>query len=224
MDRFRALFYLVILMLFASCDREVEVPTFEQGYDFQPLLVGSTWTYSVDETIYFGENDSEDSSYFLRDHIRTIYVNDAREQVFVLARYRSPDQESWEFDQEYTLLVREDKLIRTVNNQPEVVLDFPLIEGKKWDGNLFRNANSDEYELQVISSSESDAQVKILQEESDDEITFRDNRYEVFQKGVGLVEKYAEVLTYCSRNDCLGEQLIDSGSKLHMNLLSYERQ
>ncbi|WP_297334860.1 hypothetical protein [Algoriphagus sp.] len=224
MDRFKAFFYGIVLLGFVSCQREVEAPDFEQGYDFQPLLVGSTWTYQVDETIYFGENDAEDFSYSIRDHIRTIYVNDAKEQVFVLERYRSADQESWEFVQEYTLLVRADKLIRTVNNQPEVILDFPLIEGKKWDGNLYRNARTDEYELQVISSSTTDSQVKILQEESDDEITFRDNRYEVFEKGVGLVEKYAEVLTYCSRNDCLGEQLIDSGSKLHMNLLSYERQ
>lgn len=224
MDRFKGLLYVGFLMLFASCEREVEAPNIEQGYDFQPLFVGSTWIYSVDETIYFGENDSEDSSYFIRDHIRTVYVNDAAEQVFVLSRARSADRVTWEFDREFTLLIREDKLIRTINNQPEVILDFPLIEGKKWDGNLFRDASTDEYELQIISSSESDAQVKILQEESDDEITFRDNRYEVFQKGVGLIEEYSEVLTYCSRNDCLGEQLIDSGSKLHMNLLSYERQ
>ena len=48
--------------------------------------------------------------------------------------------------------------------------------------------------------------------------------HESYEKGIGMVELYYEVLTYCSRNDCLGEQLIDSGSKIHMKLLNYESE
>ncbi|MFT4859889.1 MAG: hypothetical protein ACI8SN_001824, partial [Algoriphagus sp.] len=63
--------------------------------------------------------------------------------------------------------------------------------------------------------------IRVLQEESDDLITFRDNRYEIYGKGIGLLEKYDEVLTYCSRNDCLGNQLINSGRKIKMELIDY---
>lgn len=222
MRRFKLSISCFFLLLMA-CEREVELPALEIDYAFQPFNIGDTWTYAVEETIYFGENDSEDASYYLQDRMRTLYVNDAKEQVFVVARYRSNDLNNWVFQSEFTLLIRERSLIRTLNNQPEVVLIFPIIDGKTWDGNRYRNAPVDEYMLEILSPSEVDGQVKIWQEDSDDEITFRDIRYDIFQKGVGLVEKYSEVLTYCSRNDCLGEQLIDSGSKIHMELVSYEQ-
>ena len=32
---------------------------------------------------------------------------------------------------------------------------------------------------------------------------------------------FSEVLTYCSRNDCLGQQRVDSGEKLHLKIINY---
>jgi hypothetical protein len=62
----------------------------------------------------------------------------------------------------------------------------------------------------------------VNQEKFDDKITNRDIRYEVFGKGIGLVEKYDEVITYCSRNNCLGQQLINGGRKTHLKLVGYD--
>ena len=39
-----------------------------------------------------------------------------------------------------------------------------------------------------------------------------------------MTEKYEEVLTYCSRNDCLGDELIDGGSQVFMKLIEYGKQ
>jgi hypothetical protein len=75
-----------------------------------------------------------------------------------------------------------------------------------------------------MGDGSSDHILRVNQEESDDEITYRDIRYEVFEKGVGMIEKYDEVLTYCSRNECLGDKLIDSGSEVHMKLVEYGKQ
>ncbi len=63
--------------------------------------------------------------------------------------------------------------------------------------------------------------VKVIQSEEDDLITLRDQRYEVYLKGVGMTESYYEVLTYCSRNDCLGEQIIDSGRLVRLELIKH---
>ena len=93
---------------------------------------------------------------------------------------------------------------------------FPPKNGVVWNGNAYRNAAQDDFEL--VNSNTS---IRVNQEDSDDLVTYRDIRYEVYDRDVGLVEKYEEVLTYCSRNDCLGDMLIDSGSKTLMKLTDY---
>lgn len=221
--------YFMILLIFASCETEVEeVPT-DFGFDYQPLEIGLFWIYEVDQTTYFGENDSEEEEFFYRDLVRTFYLNGAGEQVFVINRTKSTDRSNWTTQIEYTLLRRDFRLLRTIENQTVVNLVFPPELGKIWDGNIYRDKNEDEFEIDSIGSNmmggaSSDNVVRVNQEDSDDEITFRDIRYEVFEKGVGMIEKYDEVITYCSRNECLGDKLIDSGSEVYMKLVAYGKQ
>lgn len=203
-------------MLFASCDREIEEPKSNLGFDFQPLEVGLFWIYEVGQTIYFGENDFEQETFFYRDRIRSFYINAEGEQVFIVNRSKSSDQSSWSSLVEYTLIQRDLALVRTIDNQPLVTLVFPPKDGAIWNGNIYRDDVADDFEL--ISSGNS---IRVNQEASDDEVTYRDIRYELYEQGIGMVEKYDEVLTYCSRNDCLGDMLIDSGSKVHMKLSDY---
>ena len=119
--------------------------------------------------------------------------------------------------------MREGNIVRTIDNQPIVILIESIRDGATWDGNKYRSQNSDEFVAKRVGDTSSEI-FQIEQEDSDDQITFRDIRYESYEKGIGMVELYYEVLTYCSRNDCLGEQLIDSGSKIHMKLLNYESE
>jgi hypothetical protein len=204
-------------LLIQGCEREIEDPQMDLGLGYFPLLIGNFWVYEVNELIHFGENDSEESTFFYKDRIRSVYVNDALEQVFIVERSKSADHENWTFLYDYTLLEREGSLIRTIQNQPLVILPAAIAEGTSWNGNLYRNAADDEFKVNFTQSNE----LKVDQENEDDQITFRDIRYEMFQKDVGMTELYSEVLTYCSRNDCLGDQLIDSGSKVHMKLVSH---
>ncbi|MEB2775412.1 hypothetical protein SYJ56_08840 [Algoriphagus sp. D3-2-R+10] len=216
MYRGRSLILFILFALSTSCDREIEEGQVDFGYDFQPLEIGLFWIYEVDQTTYFGENDAEQELFFYKDRIRTFYTNAEGEQVFIVQRSKSSDQTDWNNTIEYTLLKRNRSLVRTIENQALVTLVFPAIDGEIWDGNAYRGEPEDDFEL--IKSGNS---IRINQEESDDEVTYRDVRYEVYELGVGLVEKYDEVLTYCSRNDCLGDMLIDSGFKVHMKLTDY---
>lgn len=219
----KAIFSFLILLSFFSCERELEEPMQTVGLDYISLRIGSQWEYEVSQTIYFGENDSEDSNFFYRDRIRTVFVNDAKEQVFIIQRSKSEDRSNWVKEKDYTLLVREGNIVRTIDNQPIVILIESIRDGASWDGNKYRSQNSDEFVAKRVGDTSSEI-FQIEQEDSDDQITFRDIRYESYEKGIGMVELYYEVLTYCSRNDCLGEQLIDSGSKIHMKLLNYESE
>jgi len=223
-------FWLItIILLFASCEREVEEIPYDFGFDYQPLELGLFWIYGVDQTTYFGENDSEDEQFFYRDLVRTFYLNATREQVFVITRSKSADKSIWTAEFEYTLLRRDFRLLRTIENQTIVNLVFPPELGKTWDGNIYRDMLEDEFEIDSVGTNkQGDAGfeniVRVHQEDSDDKITFRDKRYEVFKKGVGMIEKYEEVLTYCSRNDCLGKKLIDGGIMVSMKLIKYGKQ
>lgn len=223
-------FWFTLLILFiASCDTEVEEVPADFGFDYQPLEIGQFWIYEVNQTTYFGENDSEDEQFFYRDVIRTFYLNAEGEQVFVINRAKSTDQNSWTTELEYTVLRREFRLVRTMQNQTVVNLVFPPELGTIWDGNIYQDLEKDEFEIDSVGNNNQGSSnlvnvIRVYQEDSDDEITYRDKRYEVFEKGVGMIEKYDEVLTYCSRNDCLGDQILDGGSKVNMKLIEYGKQ
>ena len=216
MNKRLSIIFFLALALFSSCEREIEEAQMDMGYDFQPLNIGLFWVYSVDQTTYFGENDSEEEQFFLKDRIRSFYTNAEGEQVFIVNRQKSIDEVSWITVLEYTLIQRGASLVKTIDNQAIVTLVFPPKDRVTWNGNIYRNDAADDFEL-----SNSGTSIRVNQEDSDDKVTYRDIRYEVYDKNIGLVEKYDEVLTYCSRNDCLGEMLINSGSKVLMKMTYY---
>lgn len=217
---------LLLIMLFAACDQEKEQPNLDLGLDYQPLEIGDFWIYEVDETLYFGENDSESEQFFYRDRVRTSYLNAENQYTFIVERSKSYDRQNWVFDLEYTMIHRDRLLLRTINNKPVSALVFPPEIGRIWNGKAFQAEGNDEFEIEQVGQStvagfESVPAIRVKQGDLDDQITIRDIRYEIFGKGVGLLEKYDEVITYCSRNDCLGQKLIDSGSKTHLILVEY---
>lgn len=220
-------FYMLLLaILFSSCDEQVESPSLELEQDYQPLKVGKFWIYEVEETIFFGENDFESSEFFYRDRIRTTFLNAENETTFIVERSKSTNRINWVVELEYTIQYRDQILLRTVNNSPLAVLVFPPKIGTTWNGRVYQAEGNDEFEIDKVSQAEIPGfvgvpTVQVNQENLDDKITIRDIRYEVFGKEIGLLEKFDEVVTYCSRNDCLGQQLIDSGSKTHLKLVEY---
>jgi hypothetical protein len=220
------LIFILFILIFSGCEEEIAPSSLDLEQDYQPLGIGYFWIYEVDETIYFGENDSETSQFFYKDRIRSSYLNEEKEIVFIVERTKSTDQTSWVKELEYTMTYRDNTLIRTLNNKSLIALVFPPDEGKIWNGKSYQAEGDDDFEIDLVGPSsvpgfENFNSVRVNQENLDDKITIRDIRYEIFGEGVGLLEKYDEVVTYCSRNDCLGDQLIDGGSKTQLVLVEY---
>lgn len=217
MNRHLPIFILFLTSLLFSCQREIEDTPLDMGLDFQPIEIGLYWIYEVDETIVYGENDAEHSVYFIQDRIIDYYFNEANEQTYIVQRSKSEDQLNWQATASYTLLLRNHTLVKTIANQPIVSLVFPINSGIIWNANTYRNEVEDNFEYLL----EEEDKLRVNQENSDDLVTYRDIRFEVYQRGIGLIEKYEEVLTYCSRNDCLGDQLINSGVIRHLNMIAH---
>lgn len=224
--RFTHFILVFLLSIYLSACREVEAPVSDLGMDYQPLEVGLFWVYEVNETLVFGENDAEESSFLIRDKVDYIYTNAEGEEVFVIKREKLSSENFWQAVYNYPMQYKNNSLLKTIENKPTVSLIFPPTQGRTWDGAIYSSTSNDSFEILEIGSLTIGEQnfnpaLKVLQEEADDEITFRDNRYEVYALGIGLVEHYFEVFTYCSRNDCLGDKLIDSGRKTHMRIIEY---
>ena len=222
-------FYIVFVffsLLTISCS-EIEETEVDLGLSYLPLSIGKSWVYAVTETIYFGASDAETSNYYYRDRVESEYFDEEGEQVFLIVREKSDDQHTWRPEQTFTYKFRNSALIRYQENRHLVPLVFPPTPGKRWDANIFNSSSEEYYQLQILAQYHLDDfefrdVAKVVQQADDDRITLRDNRYEVYVKEIGLVESYYEVLNYCSRNDCLGQQIIESGRFTHLKLIQYE--
>jgi len=226
MDRFLLLIILISISI-CSCQKIEDVPL-DSGLDFQPLEIGLRWVYEVNETIYFGENDSETGRFFYRDHVIESFANEMGNRTFIIQRTRSSDRTDWRSHMTYTMRIDNGFLLRNMDNEVLAPLQLPPQANRTWDGNLFNIHGEDLFSVEFINRHPVgqlvfNNVVKVNQESEDDLITLRDNRFEIFAKSVGMVEHYYEVFSYCSRNDCLGEQRIESGRLTHIKLLSYDK-
>ena len=117
------LYLMVVSVGLFSC-REMDDMNVDLGLDYQPLETGMFWEYEVDETIVFGENDSEEFVYFFRDVIDYSYINEAGEEVYVVMREKSPDRVEWLIEGNFSLLIRNKTLVRMQEN--EIVVTFVI--------------------------------------------------------------------------------------------------
>lgn len=217
--------FLLYLIFMASCEIQREEP---EGISspFYPFSVGNYWEYKVEETVYFGENDSESQAFYFRDEMVGQYLNAENELVYTIQRQSSTDRNNWTNERVYTLCFSQNRIIRHYNNLQEIVLVYPLGIDMEWDGNALNNVPKQTFSVErmgdyILENLSFPETVTVRQSEEDDLITIRDNRYEVFAKEIGLVESYHEVFRYCSRNDCLGEQIIQEGRFTHLKLIDY---
>jgi hypothetical protein len=218
------IFIFIGLIWLVSCETDNSIVDF--GLDYQPLELGRFWLYEVDEVVVFGENDQEERSYFLRDWIEYTYFNAQNEQVFVLRREISLDRSAWETVSNYSLLIRRNSLVRFFENRNLVPFVFPPRETLTWDANVFNSQARDMFVITKVGVVESGGiayprAVMVVHEDDDDKITLRDVRYEVYARRIGMIEQYSEVFTYCTRNDCVGKEIINGGRMTHLKMIDY---
>lgn len=217
---------MLLLGIFAmGCEVLREEPAALTSTYF-PLAIGNFWEYRVDNTRYFGEEDFESSEFFYRDEIVDQALNRDDELEFRVRRQYSEDRNRWIDESSYTLTFSGNRIIRHDNNQQDIVLIYPVKSENEWDGNAYNSRSPTYFFIErmgdyLLENNYFTETATVRQSEEDDLITLRDIRYEVYGKGVGLIESYYEVFRYCSRNECLGEQIIQEGRFTHLKLITY---
>lgn len=216
--------FFVLLFLVSSCEDQFIEDEADFGYDYFPLEIGAYKTYDVME-VSFNAQGPDTTRYELKTTV-TEKVEEDDINYYILKRETRPDELStWEVSDIWT--IRRDQFNGVVveENIPLIKMTFPVVLDKIWDGNAFNSSNSAEYKYvtpntaiydEILGGAEK-IQVQIA--DIPQNLVNRDQRYEVYTRGIGLVEKNYIVLNYCTAN--CGSEEVDSGIIIEQVLTGY---
>ncbi|MDQ3292101.1 MAG: hypothetical protein M3Q05_12515 [Bacteroidota bacterium] len=228
------LLVLFICILAGGCTKEITPDPEELGLKYYPLHVGDYWIYQVTETRFQNqfENQASDSvSYFVRERVDTVFKDLTNEDTYKIIRSRrNNSSEAWSSDSVYMVNKSGSDIRVSQNNVRVVKFIFPVLEGKKWNPNIFnsRSGVNDNQDQTFYSFANPNAAfslngiiypktVKVAQILNENAIE-KQNAFEIYAYGIGRIFKQAINYQYCSdpdrQNGCeVGKQFIITGIK-----------
>ncbi|HXA02719.1 MAG TPA: hypothetical protein VNW99_12065 [Cytophagaceae bacterium] len=223
---------LFSLILF-SCKTKEE--TFDIGADYFPIKPkGSYIIYDVQRIIY-GASGPDTSNYQLMEMVGdTALLNG--QLYYKVWRYTRPDASgTWpaQPDSVWEEYNNTAQAVKIENNRRFVKLVFPVTENKTWNGNVMNTYPSDDYIMQRVGRSYTvnghyfPITLKVVQG-NDTSLVNEDQRYEVYAKGIGLVDKYINTVLLCSNPSCISAKItsnkdsIIGGIRYRQKFISYQ--
>ncbi len=210
----------------AGCEGE-ETTLRDSGSAYFPLNKGIYQVYSVTETLYLGSITPEMSTYELMTEV-VDSIASAGGYLYVINRSRrQSDTDPWEPLDTWSGRKNSREAIVSEGNIPFLKVIFPVREGTRWDGNTFNTLGEDEYELRitaqpyVVGGMNFEHTLTIEQERNEDFVVFNDTRREVYALDVGLVYRETIQYSYCTDDNCLGQQKIVSGIEVKQVIKQY---
>lgn len=220
---------MLVLALLAACEADKPQPV-DAGSNYFPLKAGVYQIYDVQEVNYAPNVEAQVTTYQLKMQVADSFATASGGITYVI--YRSTrDEESGEWHELDTWSARKDDegVVVMEGNTPFVKLAFPVRAGIRWNGNAMNNLGDDEYELKdvgvplQVGGTTFEETATVEQERNDDPVVFRDERSEVYASGVGLIMRKVTQLHYCTDDACLGQQVVDYGVELTMQIKEYGR-
>lgn len=221
--------YLAMLLLFAavgcSSDNDPVTPP-----DFSPLKKGIYQTYDVEEIIYeLGDPDT--FQYELMTEVVDSFASEGGYRYVIHRNKRLPSQVEWTYLDTWSAQKTNQELIVWQENVPFVDLKFPVKEGVTWNGNAYNNVinpstgkREDEYSLQDTGVGQEELPgnyATVLKEDNQEFIVYYDKRLDTYVDQVGLSYREITQLEYCTSNDCLGQQIVNSGKIYKQRIKTY---
>lgn len=209
------LFVMTIAFLLPSCGENEIEPTDPSvfGYEYFPVSVGNEWIYQVD-SLLIGQGGfaNVESSSQVKEVISEVISQSDDEIVYRVERSARPDSTSiWRLTDIWTVSTTPTQVTKTIENLKFIKLVFPAVQGARWDGNIFFDANSLypvgaenlriyqdwSYRIDIESSAVISGEIfdDVALVSHIDQETFVSRRYstERYVKGIGLVERQMEI-------------------------------
>jgi hypothetical protein len=247
----RKIFSLIIFVYtiasFTSCKKENEAISFPAVFEYQPLKIGSTYTYRLDSTITKPFSSIlEIHSYHLKDSIESVFIDNENRMNYRVFRYLRDtlDVQPWKYIATYTWTIAGNNLELMENNLRYIKLVSPVTSNSIWKGNSYietKSATSNYryldnwlYNYQNIEQPFTTLKGSILntitvmhRDETDpagafNPINFQERNFskEVYAKEIGLV--YKDFLHWTWQvNPVAGYQ--DGSYGVRLNLIDYKK-
>lgn len=223
----RYFYYLLIIpIVIFSCDSEVNPDSIDIGKSFFPLKTGDLRVYEVEDIVYNIDASVDTLNYYVKEEVVESFYS-SEDSTFIIYRYSRPDSASeWQFLETRQSRITSQQAILYEGNTPYLKLTFPISAGKVWDGNLLNADEEDIYQMDSLyfaynSEMQFDNTLTVIQNDNEDFIVELDRRFEIYAEGVGLIKREDLVYTYCTDDNCLGQQQIETGRKYSETLIHY---
>lgn len=206
-------------VLLLSCDRE-EIA--ELGHNFFPLDPAIYRIYDVTETTYVSGEESTET-YQIRESISDS-LNTTGEWVYVLLLERREDETgSWRSIETVSVRRTNHILDYREQNQSFIKLSFPVKNGRFWNGNALNDDQDMTYSYDDLGNSvpfDQSEHIKVIISDLPANIVEQDERFEIYAKGIGLVERDFKQIQFCQQG-CSGVNEPEDGTILYQRLVDY---
>lgn len=226
---------LIVCLLFASAcgtasvDETIPAIDPDTGKSYFFLKEGQFREYEVYEIRYLAVAISDTLQYQLREEVRESFMNNGVRSNIIHRLTRADETQEWELDSVWSAREEANRAVSVENNIPIVKMVFPPLQEVEWNANIYNTRDEDgfrvltfevaqdeenrtSFQVPISGRAISFSEVLVVEQNQDeDAITFRDNRVEVYKDSVGLVFKQYDVVKICSRPECVGEGLVESG-------------
>jgi hypothetical protein len=188
--------------------------TFDLGSDYFPIRSQGAYIIYDVERITYQASGFDTNNYQLKEVSGdTAWLNG--KLYYKVLRYIRPDSlASWPFqpDSVWYQYNNNAQAVKTENNRPFIKLVFAVEENKSWNGNALNTYSSDNYTMVNVGKSYSadghyfPSTLKVVQQD-DTSLVNEDQRYEVYAKGLGMIEKYSNTVLFCSEPSCISNKI-----------------
>jgi hypothetical protein len=219
----KKLFYLFFIsFVFISCKKNKD--TVDLHYDYYPLEKGTFVEYEVTHMTY---NINVDT---IKYRLKTVVGDTVIDNEGRIARkfYRyiySNIYNEWKIKDLWTTIIDQHRAELVEENQRVIKMVFAPTKEKEWDINAFNVFKpfqayyEDIHEPYSINGKSFDKTVKVVQEYSEPNLVEFKNKYEIYAKGVGMVEK-----TFIELKYVFSTGIPSSGEQLFYKLVDYGKE
>ncbi len=215
-------FAVIIIGILTGCNEEKDVTRGLIDADFYPIKVGQSRIYQVNE-IRYQLIGFDTSAYQLRETVFDSIVSADRVTYMLLRDRRTALSDPWVSDSLWTVTLTPNFVSVNENNIALMKLTFPVSAGRVWNGNGLNTRAWATYRYMLPDTVSIDSialtnHMRVVISDVEQNIVNRDERSELYVKGVGLVRKDYLTLGFCTSNcDQFGQ--IQSGRFLRQVLI-----
>lgn len=211
---------ILFSLFLLACSKDNVVP--KSGQDYYPLSPKISRIYDVTETTYVSKVQSV-ANYQLREAIYDSIISGQTTTYILGIERREDSEDTWRMMESVGVRVFSGRLEYQKDNRTTVLMSFPVKAGRSWDGNA-SNPDTEmlySYEDLVteIPFNEAD-HIKLVINDLPTNIVEEDQRYEIYGRGIGLVERSYNQIRYCQQG-CSGLNQPQDGTILTQRLVQY---